>query len=191
MVRYRVNRNQQASKLKTVRKALMPILICVAVTAYTSIPTTAIAAPENTVVFLVRHAEKADTSRDPELSEAGRQRASELAQVLRDAHIDHIHSTNYIRTRETAAPSAAMLGLKSEFYDPTQLAEFAQTLTQQGQRHLVVGHSNTTPELVRLLGGDPGSPIEESGEYDRLYIVTVGESGVTTVLMRYGTSSRR
>ena len=190
MVRYRVNRNQQASKLKTVRKALISILICVAVTAYTSIFATAIAAPENTVVFLVRHAEKADTSRDPELSEAGRQRASELAQVLRDAHIDHIHSTNYIRTHETAAPSAAMLGLKPELYDPTQLVELAQTLTQQGQRHLVVGHSNTTPELVRLLGGDPGSPIEESGEYDRLYVVTVGESGVTTVLMRYGTSSR-
>jgi len=165
-------------------------LIGIAVTALGSLTTTAIAAPENTVVFLVRHAEKADTSRDPKLSEAGKQRASELAQVLRDAHIDLIHSTNYIRTRETAAPLAAMLGLKPEFYDPTQLLEFAQTLTQQGQRHLVVGHSNTTPELVRLLGGDPGSPIEESSEYDRLYVVTVDESGVTTVLMRYGTSSR-
>jgi broad specificity phosphatase PhoE len=175
--------------LKSVRKILISILICVAVTAYASIFTTAIAAPENTVVFLVRHAEKMDASGDPDLSGAGRQRASELAQVLRDAEIDRIHSTDYIRTRDTAAPLAAMLGLKPEFYDPTHLAEFAQTLTQQGQRHLVVGHSNTTPELVRLLGGEPGSPIQESSEYDRLYIVTMDESGVTTVLMRYGTSS--
>ena len=110
--------------------------------------------------------------------------------MLRDAVIDHIHSTDFIRTRDTAAPLAALLDLKQEFYDPTQLAEFAQTLMQQGQRHLVVGHSNTTPELVRLLGGDPGSPIEETSEYDRLYVVTVDQSGVTTVLMRYGTSSR-
>jgi phosphohistidine phosphatase SixA len=175
--------------LKTVRKILNSILIGIAIAVFSSITATAIAAPENIVVFLVRHAEKADAGRDPELTEAGRQRASELAQVLRDANIDRIHSTNYIRTRDTAAPLAAMLDLKPEVYDPTQLAEFAQTLKQQGQRHLVVGHSNTTPELVRLLGGEPGSPIEESSEYDRLYIVTVDESGVATVLMRYGTSS--
>lgn len=141
------------------------------------------------MIFLVRHAEKADAGRDPELSEAGRQRAAELAHVLRDASIDRIHSTDFIRTRETAAPLATMRGLKLELYDAAKLAEMAQMLRQQRQRHLVVGHSNTTPELVRLLGGDPGTPIEESSEYDRLYVVTVDESGVTSVLMRYGARS--
>lgn len=179
----------QTGKLKTVQGVLISILMCVAVTAFTSTATTALAGTENTVVFLVRHAERADASRDSELSEAGRQRASELARMLRNADIDNIHSTNYIRTRETAAPLAALLGLKPEFYDAAELAEFAQTLKLQGQRHLVVGHSNTTPELVSLLGGNPGTPIEESGEYDRLYVVTVTESGVTSVLMRYGASS--
>jgi hypothetical protein len=51
----------------------------------------------------------------------------------------------------------------------------------------VVGHSDTTPELVGLLGGDPGAPIDEPTEYDRLYVVTLGPDGtVTTVLLRYG-----
>jgi len=38
-------------------------------------------------------------------------------------------------------------------------------------RHLVVGHSNTTPQLTELLGGDGGEPIVEATEYDRLYVV--------------------
>jgi hypothetical protein len=50
----------------------------------------------------------------------------------------------------------------------------------------VVGHSNTTTELVTLLGGEPGTEIEESSEYDRLYILTINPSGVTTLLLRYG-----
>jgi hypothetical protein len=42
------------------------------------------------VVYLVRHAEKTDDGRDPELSATGRERASELARMLRDAGISHI-----------------------------------------------------------------------------------------------------
>jgi hypothetical protein len=46
----------------------------------------------------------------------------------------------------------------------------------------VVGHSNTTPERVSLLGGQP-TPIAET-EFDRLYQVIIADSGeVTTVLL--------
>jgi hypothetical protein len=41
-------------------------------------------------------------------------------------------------------------------------------------------------KTIELLGGEPGFPIDEKSEFDRLYIVTVGASGtVSTVLMRY------
>jgi len=52
-------------------------------------------------------------------------------------------------------------------------------------RHLVLGHSNTTPQLVEALGGEPGAPIEEM-EYDRLYIVTLMDGRTSTVLLRFG-----
>ncbi len=57
-------------------------------------------------------------------------------------------------------------------------------------RHLVVGHSNTTHDLVTALGGDPGPPIE-SLEYDRLYLVSMEEGGVRTILLRFGAPSPR
>lgn len=129
------------------------------------------------VVFLVRHAEKVDSSRDAELSEAGKQRAFELAETLSSGQIEYIHSTDYIRTRETAAPSARFFYLDINLYSPIELETFAAELIKTGGRHLVVGYSNTTPKLVELLGGEPGTPIVEKNEYDRLYVLTISETG--------------
>ena len=58
-------------------------------------------------------------------------------------------------------------------------------LRAQPGRHLVVGHSNTIPVLVRALGGEAGGLIEQE-EYDRLYILTLTGSGASTVLLRFG-----
>lgn len=139
------------------------------------------------VVFLVRHAEKTDDGKDPDLSEAGKTRTADLADALKDAKIEHVHSTDFIRTRETAAPIAKAAGVEIEKYDGKDLAGLAKKLKESGGRHLVVGHSNTTPELTKLLGGDAGTEIDEKGEYDRLYIVTIGKDGTAnSALVRYG-----
>ena len=140
-----------------------------------------------TVVVLVRHGEKVDESRDAELNDAGRARALALAAILKDAGIAAVYSTDYARTRETARPAAEAIGKPVEIYDGDGLAAFAKALRARGGRALVVGHSDTTPELVELLGGDPGPPIA-SDEYDRLYILTLSDDGKTsTTLLRFPT----
>ncbi|HUF03877.1 MAG TPA: histidine phosphatase family protein [Aridibacter sp.] len=144
------------------------------------------------VVFLVRHAEKTDDGKDPELSEEGKKRTEELAEALQSADIEYVHSTDFIRTRETAAPIAKEAGSEVEIYDPEDLAGFAKKLKETGGRHLVVGHSNTTPDLAKLLGGDPGTAIDEKGEYDRLYVVTIGKDGtVNSALIRFGEAFKK
>lgn len=155
-------------------------------------------AQEGTVFFLVRHAERADDgpadpamvtdphlAQDPPLSEGGQARARLLASMLRDAGLTHIHSTSYRRTLETAAPTAEATGLTVEPYDASDLEAFSRRLRETPGRHLIVGHSNTTPALVRALGGDPGEPIEPL-EYDRLYVLTLEGDAVLTVLLRFG-----
>lgn len=139
------------------------------------------------VVFLVRHGEKADLSEDPDLSAAGRERAAALVRTLRSAAIEHVHSFDFIRTRGTAAPTATEHGLEVELYDSRDLPTLVAGLRRTGGRHLVVGHSTTTPAMVELLGGKRTAAINEMGEFDRLYIVTIGRDGeASSVMMRYG-----
>ncbi len=141
------------------------------------------------VVFLVRHAERAeDDTNDPPISVAGEARARLVADMLQRARLTHIHSTDFKRTRSTAAPTAEATGLQVRMYDPRDLEGFAAELRSTPGRHLVVGHSNTTPALVTALGGDAGPPIEEM-EYDRAYVVVVLPGGATgSAILRYGAS---
>lgn len=139
--------------------------------------------PTSGVVYLVRHAETVGEGAERPLSAAGRARAEALADRLAGAGVERVLSTEYPRTEETAAPLAARLGLPVEPYDPAALAALAAALAARGGTTLVVGHSNTTPELVELLGGEPGPPIDHA-EHDRLYRVEL-PSGATNV-ERYG-----
>ncbi len=166
-------------------------IVCLA--TWMSPPAAATASePATTVVYLVRHAEKAEsTDRDgslgPPLNEAGRARAAVLVEVLAAEKITHIFSTDYRRTRETAQPLADSFGLKVESYDPRALEEFAGRLRKLPGRHVVVGHSNTTPQLAGFLGGDTGESIDEAREFDRLYIVIITDAGsAITLPLRYG-----
>ncbi len=143
-----------------------------------------------TVLYLVRHAEKLPATEenpdDPSLSEEGNTRPQQLAQSLRAAGVTRIYSSDFARTRETAQPLADTLGLPVEIYDARALQSFVEELKKQTGRIVVVGHSNTTPALAEMLGGEAGEPIDEE-EYDRFYVLVKGQNGgVTTLSLRYG-----
>jgi phosphohistidine phosphatase SixA len=164
----------------------MRALVSWLATSFVLLPITASADLSLAVVFLVRHAEKQTMGEDPALSEAGRQRAEALARMLADADVRTVYSTDLARTRDTAAPTAARVGEEIRIYDWEKLEALTRELKRPGARSLVVGHSNTTHELVGLLGGEPGAAIDEESEYDRLYVVTIApDDTVVTVLLRY------
>lgn len=141
-------------------------------------------APES-VFFLVRHSEKVDESEDPPLTDRGRRRAETLRSMLRDSGIGAIYSSDFVRTRDTAHPLAEELGMEIILYDPNELDELSQKLLDSSGRTLIVGHSDTTPVLAGLLGGEPGSEISLD-EYDRLYmLVHRAGAGTSTVVLRF------
>jgi broad specificity phosphatase PhoE len=146
-------------------------------------------AGSGSTVYLVRHAERAaDHPSDPTLTPAGSARAALLARMLADVELVSVWSTDYRRTRLTAAPVARVHGLEVASYDPRGpgLQALLERLRSTPGHHLVVGHSNTTPAVVEALGGDPVSPIDE-GEYDRLYVVVLaGSEVVSSALIRFG-----
>ena len=117
--------------------------------------------------YFVRHFEK-QPGDNPSLTETGKARAEALAAFFSDKPLNHVYSTDYNRTRETAAPVAALKSVDIQSYDPHNLMKFATEL--KTQKHiLVVGHSNTTPELLGLMRGI-SITIGES-EYGVLYIM--------------------
>lgn len=122
--------------------------------------------------YFVRHFEK-QLGDDPSLTETGKARAQALADFFADKPLNLVYSTNYNRTLETATPVAELKSLVIQSYDPRNLAEFATQLKAQNDV-LVVGHSNTTPELLGLMGGAIVT-IEES-EYGTLYVLQSDDS---------------
>lgn len=157
-------------------------------------------------VILVRHAETAQstkTTRDPELSEAGKERAESLARLLSGAGVGRLFSSEFQRTQATLAPLAERRGLEVETIpagEPEKLVSILRGLPA-GMVAVIAGHSNTVPGLVHRLGGrvedlvedERYGPMLRSSEYDRLFVVqlplvqgaTEG-GGVATLELRYG-----
>lgn len=141
-----------------------------------------------TVIYLVRHAEKAkEGGKDPLLTAEGQERAARLSTIFKEANIDRVYSTIYQRTQLTAKPTADIVEAGIMIYDPSDLKGFAKQLKNRGGSVLlVVGHSNTTPTLVNELIGEEQFPMIEEREYGNLFRVTIGEDGRgKAILLKY------
>ncbi len=144
-------------------------------------------------VVLVRHAEKADASSDPVLSEAGQARAVALAAVLADAHPGHVFTSPLQRTQLTAGPvaefhSVTIEPVAFEGGTPAHVAAVAARVRALPDDAvvLVVGHSNTVPLIARALGYAAAVDMQEC-EYDRLTVLDLNGERTTAVVGRYGT----
>ena len=153
-----------------------------------------------TTVFLVRHAEKEDEPKqDPPLKKEGATRSQELARLLSDAGVKTIITSQFKRTNQTAEPLASKLGLtvtsislKSNPTNPKLIAEKStaevvnKILEHAGESVLLIGHSNSLPDVIKMLGGDVVPTIDER-KFDDLFIVTVYAKGKARVVhLRYG-----
>lgn len=129
-----------------------------------------------TTYYLIRHAEKDRSdpdNGDPNLTEAGLQRAKNWATFFTNVDLDQIYSTNYNRTQQTARFVAEQKGITIQSYNPSKLySEDFQQLTQGGTV-LVVGHSNTTPQFVNAIIGEEKYTDMDDGDNSSVYVVTV------------------
>jgi broad specificity phosphatase PhoE len=152
----------------------------------------ALAAPAaaQQAIFVVRHAERADTASggspmmasDPDLSEAGKARAQSLAAALKDAKITAIYTTQYKRTQQTAEPLAKALGIQAVAVDAKDIPGLVARL-KGGGNALVVGHSNTVGTIIQQLGATEPVKLRDD-EYDNLFVVVPGEKA-TLIRLRF------
>ena len=152
------------------------------------------ATAQPSTVVLVRHAEKASqTESDPVLSEAGMQRARDLAAALADARVATVITTQYQRTRLTAAPLVDASKPKTIVVPNTgslanHIADILAAVMARpsGEVVLVVGHSNTIPAIVAALGG-PKMPDLCDSQYAMMFVLEMtGPNPPRLIRAKYG-----
>ncbi|MFI5344792.1 MAG: SixA phosphatase family protein [Elusimicrobiota bacterium] len=143
--------------------------------------------PASADLFIVRHAEKKNPQMDKStLSEVGLHRAQALKRVLTDVPLQAVYCTEYERTRQTASPAAVAHGLKPIETNSEDIKGLAKTLKglPPSEDVLVVGHSDTIPDLLVELGVSTKAAIG-SQDFDNLFVVRLGSGVPSYHRLRY------
>ncbi len=119
-------------------------------------------------------------------------RAQALASTLKGKGVNAVYATEFKRTQQTAKPTAQAVGVDVIIInnaDRPTLIERAKS-APMGSAVLIVGHSNTVPDIVRELTGEAVDGISEN-EFDNLYEVVFEADGQKhLVRSKYGEPSR-
>jgi phosphohistidine phosphatase SixA len=144
-------------------------------------------------VFVVRHAEKESESNEKgtPLSKAGAEHAARLAELLKGAGVTAIYATDTVRARQTGEPLAQMLKLTIKTYEPrdargTMTPQPLLDLLKANEKDgivLVVGHSNTVPDVLTGLGAKESVKIATE-DYRDVYLL-VPRPADTPLLLRF------
>lgn len=137
---------------------------------------------QSTTIYMIRHAEKADASANPHLSEAGKIRAEKWKSFFNDIALDFIYSTDYNRTRETAAPVAISKRKEVVLYNPAEVSLEALINKHPNKTLLIVGHSNTVPAQINALLAREEFIAMKDSEFGNLYLIEIEGKEIKTTL---------
>jgi len=147
------------------------------------------------LVVIVRHADRGkEPAADPALTPEGERRAADLAQALASAKITSIITTQWRRTRDTAAPLAKALGIEplvvtTKGGDPAaHIRELVEAVRKQSGNVLVVGHSDTAAALLAALNG-PKLPNLCDTSFDHIFVLAYADPKSSFLNLRYGAPS--
>ncbi|MES2764760.1 MAG: phosphoglycerate mutase family protein [Bacteroidota bacterium] len=142
-----------------------------------------------TTVILLRHAEKDSQGADPILNADGQLRAQELTRILSNVTVSNIYTTPFNRTRQTITQLAESKGLTAIEYDANiSAAQLANKVKAEnkGKTAVVVGHSNTIPELLKSFSNNSFVVQIAESQYDNLFIASLHADKPKIVHLKYG-----
>jgi broad specificity phosphatase PhoE len=142
-------------------------------------------------VLVVRHAERAreGPEADIPLSKTGAEHAAHLAEMLKAVGVTAVYATDTTRARQTGEPLAQMMKLAIKTYDARDekgnmtAAPLAARLKADEKDGvvLVVGHSNTVPDILVAYGAKEAVRIGPD-DYGDLFVLVPQSSGPPTLL---------
>ena len=136
-----------------------------------------------TTIFLIRHAEKQDDTKNTDLSAAGFERAENWKKYFENTQIDAFYSSGFQRARHTCQPIAFSRDKNVTIYK-NHLMDLKEIIAQnQGKTVLIVGHSNRIPTFINSLLGQEKYPEILESEFGNLYIIKEIDHQITTELI--------
>ena len=128
---------------------------------------------ETTIIYFIRHAEKAASSPNPELSEEGIKRAVRWTTYFEKIPIAVFYTTLTQRTQMTCSTIANSKQKEMIFY-VTSTFSIQEIITKHtGKTILVVGHSNSIPKQINSFLGEEVYPQMDENEFGNLYTLTI------------------
>ena len=133
------------------------------------------AAPEAPAVYVMRHLNTPEGERDPDLTAAGKAGAEHLVHWFHGKPLTAIYVSDFKRTRQTAAPLAAERGITVKLYNPADTPALIALVRAEAGPVLIVGHSNTVPDVVEQLGGARPAPLSHP-DFGDIWTVAGGQT---------------
>lgn len=129
-------------------------------------------------IYVMRHLHTPQGIKDPDLTAEGQRHAKSLARWFSRDPPSVIYVSTTKRSNQTAGPTARRFAVSPKTYDPSDTPGLIARVMAERGTVLVVGHSNTVPEIVAALGGNRPSALshEEFGDIWRVQ----GPQRVTT-----------
>src|SRR6478609_1673693 len=147
------------------------------------------AAAQATTVIIVRHGEKMSETGDRDVSPAGVARAEALKSALAAFPVQGVFVTEYKRTQQTAAPTAAAFHVTPVIIPARGGAKTTADSIRKmpaGSAALVAGHSNTVGLIIEALGGPKVEELCDQ-EYATIFILELPAGGTPKLLrLSYG-----
>ena len=144
---------------------------------------TAITLAETTIV-LTRHAEKANVWSD-QISEDGQKRALALVQLTHQLDVSGIYVSSAKRTQQTAAPLAKARGIAMKSTRRLSVLRKEILSLHHGKTVVIVGHSNTIPNLIRYLVPHSSPPKIQESDFSNLFIIRIPDDSTNVQLEHY------
>jgi len=92
-------------------------------------------------------------------------------------NIDHVLSSDFKRTRQTAAPLATSKKLETEIYDVHAATGLDFLKKYRGETVVLFGHSNTINKYTNQLQNDSIYNQLDESDYDHYFYVRVSDNG--------------
>jgi broad specificity phosphatase PhoE len=139
-----------------------------------------------TTFYFIRHAEKAtDQGKDPELTTQGNERAQQWVNYFFLKEVDHVISSDFKRTKATAAPLAKAKKLPVEIYDVNQVDGKSLLNTYRGKSVVLFGHSNTINTYANALQNDSIYKELNEKDYNHFFVVRVDSEGNSNAVKEF------